>query len=44
MFKLGTQITTPDGNGSVQRNSIKTGALMVRVNDRWYAASECKRA
>ena len=43
MIKLGTQITTPDGSGTVQRNSTKTGQHMIRVNDRWYAVSECKR-
>jgi len=45
MLKLGTQITTPDGTtGTVQRNSTKTGQHMIRVNDQWFSASECKRA
>lgn len=43
MLKLGSPIIDPEGNtGTVERNSRKTGALMVRINDRWFPASECK--
>lgn len=32
MLKIGSPITTPDGQrGTVERNSIKTGAHMVRT-------------
>ena len=43
MLKLGSPIIDPEGNtGTVERNSRKTGALMVRINGRWFIASECK--
>lgn len=43
MLKLGSPIIDPEGNpGKVQRNSVK-GDHMVRINDRWFLASECKR-
>ena len=43
MLKLGSPIIDPEGNaGTVERNSRKTGSHMVRINDRWFIASECK--
>ena len=43
MLKLGTPIIDPEGNpGTVERNSVDTGDHMVRINDRWFLASECK--
>lgn len=42
MLKLGSPITGPYGNtGTVERNSRTSGALMVRINGRWFIASEC---
>lgn len=44
MLKLGSPITDPEGNaGTVERNSTRTGAHLVRIHDRWFIASECKR-
>ena len=43
MLNLGSPIIDPEGNaGTVERNSIETGAHLVRINDRWFIASECK--
>ena len=43
MLKLGSSVIDPEGNtGTVERNSRKTGSHMVRINDRWFPASECK--
>lgn len=45
MLKLGSPIIDPEGNpGTVERNSRKTGSHMVRINGRWFIASECKKA
>jgi hypothetical protein len=42
MLKLGSPIIDPEGNtGTVERYSRKTGALMVRIHDKWFPASEC---
>ena len=42
MIKLGTPMATPNGNsGTVERNSVRTGALLIRINDAWFVASEC---
>lgn len=43
MLKLGSWIIDPEGNdGFVERYSRKTGSLLVRINDRWFLASECE--
>ena len=45
MLKIGSPITNPYGeSGTVERNSIDTGAHLVRIHDKWFLASECKRS
>lgn len=44
MLKIGSPITNPDGQpGTVERNSIETGAHLVRIDDRWFIAAECSQ-
>ena len=44
MIELGTPMAAPNGQrGTVERNSVRTGAHLVRINDAWFVASECTK-